>query len=91
MNNWPTKDPNEVLDYSFDWTDRLLASETISVSTFERAEGDVVVGAASIAGGITTVWLSGGTAGLANVITNRIVTNQGRTYDESARVRVREK
>lgn len=89
MQSWPSKDPNEVLDYRFDWTSRLATSETISTSTFIVAEGSVTLANPSILDGKTTVWLSGGTLGEVNVITNRIVTNQGRTYDESARLRVR--
>lgn len=89
MDSWPSKDPDEVLDYRFDWTDRLLAGETILTSDFVLASGDVVLGSESVASPVTTVWISGGTAGTVSVITNRVVTSQGRTYDVSARLRVR--
>lgn len=91
MDTWPAKDPEEVLDYQFDWTDRLVTGETISTSDFIRASGDVTLGAESFVGAFTTVWLSGGTVGTVNVITNRITTSQGRTYDQSARLRIRTK
>ena len=32
--NWPDKDPDEVLDYCLDWSDRLGSSDTISTSTW---------------------------------------------------------
>lgn len=89
MYTWPVKDPNEVLDYQFVWTDRLAVGETISTSSFIREQGDVTIGANDVTAGVATVWLSGGTVGTVNVFTNRIVTNKGRTYDESARLRVR--
>jgi hypothetical protein len=89
MQSWPSKDPNEVLDYQFDWTDRLVTSETITTSTFIVAEGSVTTSNPSILAGFTTVWIAGGVAGEVNTITNRIVTNQGRTYDESAKLRIR--
>ena len=89
MQSWPSKDPQEVLDYQFDWRARLVTSETISTSTFIVAEGSVTTASPSIGVGTTTVWLSGGTLGEVNVITNRIVTNQGRTYDETAKLRIR--
>lgn len=89
MNSWPSKDPEEVLDYQFDWTARLAEGETIAASTFVLASGDVTLGSAAEADGITTVWIEGGTLGTAAVITNRIETSAGRTYDESARLRVR--
>lgn len=89
MLSWPTKDPEEVLDYQLDWSDRLETGETISVSNFTIVEGTVVKDSQSVAGGLTTVWLSGGTLGEMCLITNRITTNQGRVYDESVRLRVR--
>jgi hypothetical protein len=96
VDTWPTKDPNEVLDYQFDWDappeqggPRLATGETITTSTFILASGDVTIDSMSFSGGLTTVWLSGGTAGGVNVITNRVVTSAGRTYDQSARLRVR--
>lgn len=89
MQSWPSKDPQEVLDYQFDWTARLAASETITTSTFLLESGSVVLGTSSIVGALTKIWLSGGTLGEVNVITNRIVTNQARTYDSSANLRIR--
>lgn len=89
MQSWPSKDPQEVLDYQFDWRARLVTSETISTSTFIVAEGSVTMATPSIGVGTTMVWLSGGTLGEVNIITNRIATNQGRTYDETAKLRIR--
>jgi hypothetical protein len=88
---WPAKDPNEVLDYDVDWTDRLEAGETITTSTFTVASGDVVVDDDSDAAGVCTVWLSGGTVGTTCVILNRIETSEGRIYDQSVKLRIRTK
>lgn len=91
MHSWPSKDPNEVLDYQFDWTDRLETGETISTRQVIIAEGDVVLDSSFIAGPKVTAWLSGGTAGVTSVVTCRITTSMSRTYDESARLRIRER
>lgn len=91
MISWPPKDPNEVLDYQVDWSDRLLVGETIVTSNFTVAEGDVVKDSQGVSGALTTVWLSGGTVGTRCVITNRITTSAARTYDESTRLAVRNK
>jgi hypothetical protein len=92
MLTWPVKDPNEVLDYEIDWaTNRLQTGETISTSTFTVVEGTVVIDSDSDLDGVTKVWLSGGTEGEACVILNRIVTSAGRTYDQSAKLRIRSK
>lgn len=92
MVSWPAKDPNEVLDYRVDWTDRLLDGETISTSDFTLASGDVMIDSEpSPVAGVATVWLSGGTEGTVSVLTNRITTSSARTYDQSARLRIRSK
>lgn len=91
MDNWPPKDPDEVLDYQVDWTDRLEEGETISDSEFLLADGDVDIDSIDEANGITTVWLSGGTLGTICVLTNRITTSEGRTYDKSVRLRIKTK
>lgn len=92
MQSWPSKDPDEVLDYKFDWTARLVTGETISTSTFTKEANDtIVLGVTSIAAGVTTVWISGGTLGEVCGVTNRVVTSAGRTYDETAKLRIRSK
>lgn len=96
MLSWPVKDPNEVLDYQIDWADdeepRLVTGETLTSSTFSVVEGTVVINSQSyVVTGLTTVWLSGGTAGERCTILNRVTTSAGRTYDLSARLRIRSK
>ena len=91
MHNWPAKDPGETLDYQFDWTARLETGETILTSTMTLLSGDTTVSSPSFLGGVTTVWLSGGTVETASVVNNVITTSDGRTYEESARVRIKEK
>ena len=102
---WPPKDPNEVLDYGFDWV--LALAETIVTSTFSVTTGAVTLSTPSFTnagpttplnsdGSLrpttqTTVWLNGGTVGERAEILNRITTSGGRTYDQSARLRLREK
>lgn len=92
MQSFPLpKDPDEVLDYQFDWSDVLEDGETIIASNVFVAEGSVVIDSQSLAGGLVTFWLSGGEIGERVVITNRITTNGGRTYDYSGRLRIRTK
>ena len=95
MLSWPPKDPNEVLDYQIDWADatqgpRLVTSETLTTSTYSVATGDVVINSSSfVSTGLTTVWLSGGTAGTLCEILNRVTTSAGRIYEQSVRLRIR--
>lgn len=91
MHTWPAKDPNEVLDYKMDWTARLLTGETITTSTFTVVTGTVTLSNPGNAAGITTTWVSGGADGETAEVLNRIVTSQGRTYDETAKLKIRSK
>lgn len=95
MSSWPPKDPDEVLDYQIDWADpvdgpRLVTGETLLTSVFSVASGSVTINSSAfVAGGLATVWLSGGTAGTTCAIQNRVTTSAGRTYEKTVRLRVR--
>jgi len=91
MLSWPYKDPDEDLDYQLDWTAWLSTGETITVSTFTVLTGDVALGANSVSGAITTIWISGGTLNTSSVVNNRITTSAGRIAERSVRLRIREK
>jgi hypothetical protein len=80
-----TKDPDANLDYGFDWSQWLAASETISTSIW-IVDAGLTKGTTSATTTGTTVWLSGGTAGTTYLAVNRIVTNQGRTDDRTVKV-----
>lgn len=99
MLQWPTKHPLEVLDYQFDWADpvngpRLQTGELLTSSLWVVVSGDVAIAAnpapAFAASGLTTVWLTGGTSGVANVLRNIVTTSLGRTMEIEAKLRVRE-
>lgn len=99
MKQWPTKDPNEVLDYQLDWADpkgpRLEASEQLLSSAWSIVEGDVTINvtthpATFTAGGLSTVWLENGTAGTKCELLNRVTTSLGRTYDQTVVLRIRD-
>lgn len=81
------KDPDAVLDYVFDWSSWLSAGETISTATF-TVETGLTKDSESNTSTTAKVWLSGGTVGERYMITSRVTTNQGRTDDRSAVVRV---
>jgi hypothetical protein len=78
---WPTKDPAETIDYSIDWTGRLATAETISGSSWS-APGLTVV-STSYLSAISTVWVSGGSAGTTYDLVNTITTSGGRTLRQT--------
>lgn len=88
--SWPYKDPDEVLDYQVDWSDRLDTGDTISSSSFTVSEGTgLTIDSSTYTDDTATVWLSAGTEGENYVINNRIVTANGRTFDQSVKIRVK--
>lgn len=90
---WDPKDPDEELDYTIDWTRRLVTGDTISTSTWiiDGPDSDLTQTFDSISTVYTIVWLSGGTVGYRYTCTNRVVTSQGRTMDQSVTLRIKEK
>lgn len=87
--SWPNKDPDEVLDYQIDWTDR-LASDTILSSSWTVPAG-ITKDSDTFGSTSVIIWLSDGAAGETYSITNRIVTAGGRTMDQSVRLRIKDK
>lgn len=86
------KDPAATLDYSADWN-AWLDGDTILTSTWEAPTGITVESspAPSHAGGVTTVWLSGGTAGERYAVVNHVVTAAGRIDERTLYVHVMER
>jgi hypothetical protein len=78
---WPTKDPDEVVDYSIDWTAR-LESDTIVASSWIVPSG-ITRNSDSFTPTSTTIWLQGGTDGAAYSFVNRVITAGGRTFDQT--------
>lgn len=100
MKTWPPKDPDEVLDYGFDWSPRDLGSDTIVTTTAVTVDGDVVVdshGVGEIEGGIpesaqaTVTWLSGGTAGTTCQVLLHALTAAGRELEETLKIKIKER
>ena len=97
------KDPDEVLDYVWDFAaltntvegaaeDYLQSGETISSKTVTAQTG-ITVDSSSITDTNTsvTVWLSGGTAGTDYEVEVKVVTSASRTVVRTGIVRVRQK
>lgn len=91
MKNWPAKDPNEILDYGFDWSPRGLDGDTIVSFTSSVVEGTVVVDDSSFSPtSFTTVtWLSGGAEGETCKVLLRLTTALGRTLDETMTIKIK--
>lgn len=84
-----TKDPESVLDYLWDFTEWLAASETISSHVVVCDAGITKDSSSNDDTGVT-VWLSGGSPGSTYGVTVQAVTNQGRTVDRTVKFLVNE-
>lgn len=91
-----SKDPDEILDYGFDWDPALEDGEEIDTSEWRirpddpqgvqvASKGDTAYPTA------TTVWLEGGKNHKTYVVTNEVTTTKGRTYNRSFELSVDEK
>ena len=82
-------DSNEVIDYSFDWTNELAAGETIVSHTVTPSAGLEVFDDTE-SGGIVTYWVRNAT-GVEQQVVCQVVTNQDRTMEKTAYFIVTEK
>ena len=84
------KDPDDVLDYVFDWSDWLETGETLTIAAWDVPTGlsndDDNIGTTT-----ATVWLSGGTAGETYTIGCTVTTSTGRVCERSCRIVVAER
>ena len=90
MIKWPNKDPDEVLDYGFIWTDLMVEGDAITDSEWIHASG-INIDSDTHTSDITVVWLSGGAVGDQYDLTNRVTTAAGRVFDRTARIAIKDK
>ncbi len=81
------KDPDETKDFLINWAIRLtsLDSDTISSSSWVAEDG-ITIDSDTNTTTTATVWLSGGTIKEFYLVTNTIVTDGGRTLEQSIRI-----
>lgn len=83
------KDPDAVLDYSWNW-EGWLNGDTISSRTI-TADSGITVDSSQVVGDVVTAILSGGTVGKTHRVRCRIVTAAGLTEDRSIFLRIVER
>ena len=86
--NWPTKDPQDILDYQLDIAPAVLGNPadtiaTLNVSVAPSNPGDVTVNSVGVDGTAAILWLAGGQAGTVYTITLSITTTNGRAIQRS--------
>lgn len=88
------KDPDETLDYSFDWSDVLESNEVIKTDQVLVPDGLTLQESAK-SDAVIVAWISGGTINETYRVTCRITTAMAddastdlRTYDRSIYLRI---
>jgi hypothetical protein len=86
--SWPTKDPQDILDYQLDIGPAVVGNiaDTIAglgVSVTPNSPGDLVVNSSAVDGTRAILWLGGGRAGTVYTITLLMTTINGRTIQRS--------
>lgn len=86
------KDPEDVTDFTVDWSAQLKAGATISGATFAVASGDVVIEEEDNDNTTATVRLSAGTVALSPSIVNcHVVMSDGQERDLDGAVHIKER
>lgn len=85
------KDPDAILDYSWDWTAWLAdVSDTIATKSF-IVDVSLTVVSSTVVGGIITAFISGGVAGTKVIATCRMVTVGGRSDDRTIYLKIKDR
>jgi len=85
------KDPQEVLDYGFDWSDWLETGDTVDTSDWTIKPSGLTEVSDSKTDTTTMIWVSGGTVGSKHKVTNRVLTADNRTVERSFYVKIQSK
>jgi hypothetical protein len=86
--NWPTKDPNDVLDYRLDIAPAIVGNPGDSIATLDvtispNEPGDLTLNSVTADGTEAVFWLSAGQASTVYVVTIVIGTVNGRIVQRS--------
>lgn len=81
------KDPSAVLDYSLDWSSWLASGESLTCS-YWTADSGITATTTTTTTSISTVWLSGGTAGTSYNLKNTIGTSNSRIDERTIVIKV---
>lgn len=85
--NWPSKDPDELLDYSLNWVNA-LGTDTIVTSDWSINSADLIENHKTNTATATVIWLEGGTLNQQYTVTNTIETAGGRIFQQSVNIRI---
>lgn len=86
-----TKDPESVLDYTFDWRALGCLDDEEVIHRYEITSVGVDILRHSEENGAVTIWVAGGNIRKRAIASCKIVTNAGRTYKRSMQFIIKNK
>lgn len=84
---WASKDPDELLDYSLNWS-QALAGDTIVNSDWAISDSSLVENHSTNSSSSTVIWLEDGALNQTYTVTNTIETAAGRIFQQSVNIRI---
>ena len=92
MKTWPAvKDPDDYKDYGIDWTKALAGDPIVSsVWSVDVGDGALILDQLSNTNTVAIVWIRAGSADVDYELRNHIVTEGGRQFDRSVKLRVKD-
>lgn len=85
--NWPSKGPDELLDYQVNWS-QALGTDTITASAWSISSPDLVEDHATFGPQTATIWLAQGTLNQTYQVVNQITTAGGRIFDQTVNIAI---
>lgn len=85
---WDPKDPDEVIDYGIDFSDRLADGETIASVSWTVPDGLTGTSEQTV-GNVVLKRLSAGTEGQTYSVTAEITTSSGQVMDQTAQLKIK--
>jgi len=83
------KQPSDFLDYDFDFSDWMVAADTIESADITVATG-ITLESYSFTDTVVKVWLSGGTDGETYKVTCLITTDDGRKKEKEFKIKIKD-
>ena len=84
-----TKQPNDVIDYDFDYGDWLVSGDDLQSAAITIDAG-ITLDSYSVSADNVKVWISGGTDGETYLATCLATTEGGREKEAELKIRIRE-
>ena len=85
--NWPSKDPNAILNYALDWS-KFLGTDTITASAWALSDSSLVNNASSFTAKVATIQLKSGTLNNTYTCINTVTLASGQVAVQSVNIKI---